>query len=456
MPSDLLSCGPDVVHILHLALQGISDHDNNHGLLDKLITLAYENMPMSRGSCWRRLYTDASLLRSLAGVACAVLPCRKIALESIGILDRAIVIAGAPGEGRLDLILDCIENMQKSCFPETSFNAVILPNTPSSSPMRQLSSSSHDIPFIEPPSLALFQKSKSQLPFILRGYIRDWPAMKDHPWASIDYLRSIAGPGRIVPVEIGSDYRSDDWTQKLMDLEDFLQALDSKGQPHQKTSGVLYLAQHSLFKQFPALRTDIIVPDYIYASLPSPVDFPKYNPPQNDEQLVINAWLGPGGTVSPAHTVCLFINILNSEELISDSSEQDPYFNFYGMYYKTRCLRYLPAHDSAAQVVGHKTVWLAPPSMTSFMYPYPVSSIAGKSSNPAANTLNPSMSNTSQVDVFSSAGESGVGIHPLFWEKVVPNAISTTLQPGDLLFFPPGWWHAMRSEEKSFSVSMWF
>jgi lysine-specific demethylase 8 len=95
------------------------------------------------------------------------------------------------------------------------------------------------------------------------------------------------------------------------------------------------------------------------------------------------------------------------------------------------------------------------------MYPYPPtsSSTADKllAHNPAANTTNPSMSNTSQVDVFASAtAEQGRQIHPLFWEKVVPNAFSAVLEPGDLLFFPPGWWHAMRSEEKSFSVSMWF
>ena len=37
-------------------------------------------------------------------------------------------------------------------------------------------------------------------------------------------------------------------------------------------------------------------------SLP-PEDFPQYVPPANDERLVLNAWLGPAGTVSPAHTV---------------------------------------------------------------------------------------------------------------------------------------------------------
>lgn len=65
------------------------------------------------------------------------------------------------------------------------------------------------------------------------------------------------------------------------------------------------------------------------------------------------------------------------------------------------------------------------------------------------------MSNTSQVDVFA-AEEQLAKMFPLFTERVAPQAMCATLEPGDLLFFPPGWWHAMRSEETSFSVSMWF
>jgi lysine-specific demethylase 8 len=161
--------------------------------------------------------------------------------------------------------------------------------------------------------------------------------MQEHPWASTDYLRFVAGPGRIVPIEIGSDYRNDDWTQTLMDWDDFLTALDSQGLEHQNKHDVLYLAQHNLLKQFLALRTDVIVPDYIYASVSPPVDFPGYEPPANDEQLVINAWLGPGGTVSPAHTVCSITKILNAE-VLTVYSAQDPYFNFYGIW--TSLIRY--------------------------------------------------------------------------------------------------------------------
>src|ERR1700691_4752243 len=133
--------------------------------------------------------------------------------------------------------------------------------------------------------------------------------MQEHPWASIDYLRSIAAPGRMVPIEVGSDYRNDDWTQKMMVWNDFLAALDSQGHADQDKPDVLYLAQHDLLKQFPTLRADIIVPDYVYASLEPPADFPGYKPPSNEEQLVVNAWLGPGGTISPAHTVSLITKV---------------------------------------------------------------------------------------------------------------------------------------------------
>jgi hypothetical protein len=128
--------------------------------------------------------------------------------------------------------------------------------------------------------------------------------------------------------------------------------------------------------------------------------------------------------------------------------------------------------------VGRKTVWLAPPGVTPHMHAFSArdaagAGIANHTSNPAENQLvPPSMSNTSRVDVFdlepSSARpremddehdnqqkkteESGGG----FWKQVVPVALSATLEPGDMLFFPPGWWHAMRSEDVSFSLSMWF
>lgn len=77
------------------------------------------------------------------------------------------------------------------------------------------------------------------------------------------------------------------------------------------------------------------------------------------------------------------------------------------------------------------------------------------SRSPAIDLSSPGMNNTSRVDVFNEAGEAGDEFSD-FWKNVVPEAASIMLKPGDLLYIPPGWWHAMRSEETSFSVSMWF
>ncbi|GBE82677.1 Clavaminate synthase-like protein [Sparassis crispa] len=394
--------------------------------LDKLIQLAHKEMAVSSSAAqigWRRLYTDACILRSLADIySLNSTNAQKYALSCIARLDHAIIIAGAPGEGRLDFTIDLIAEVQSKCFRSPGAGEMLVPvpvTTPHSPtlPLTALRTYSEAVPRLDvPPSLTSFATSLSRRPFVLPGYICDWPAMNEHPWRSLDYLRAVTGPGRVVPVEIGRDYTEADWTQKMMPWDEFLDSLGRDSNQEQRPT--LYLAQHNLLKQFPALRDDMMPPDYVYTS-PSPTeDFPTYTPPANEDQLVLNTWLGPAGTISPAHT--------------------DPFFNFF------------------AQVVGRKTVWLAPPSTTPSMYPYPPPSVSSNQArNPAANSTDPSMGNTSRVDVFSDTAANH-GDYPLFWDNTVPQAMAVTLEPGELLFFPPGWWHAMRSEDTSFSVSMWF
>lgn len=269
--------------------------------------------------CWRRLYTDACLLRSLADVS-SDSPSQSIVLESIARLDRAIIISGAPGEGRLDLILHVIQKIQTDYLDPLPCDLVHRFFSPPRRPS-DLATSSKQVPIIAPPSFSAFQNQLCQHPFILQGFAHNWPAMAEHPWSSIDYLRSVAGPGRLVPIEVGKDYRKDDWTQQLMNWDEFLDALDFSDRAHSpieagqspQEAEIFYLAQHNLLMQFPALRSDIIVPDYVYASL-SP---PGYEPPGNEEQLVLNAWLGPKGTISPAHTVRRLRVILFRSTLIS-------------------------------------------------------------------------------------------------------------------------------------------
>lgn len=246
------------------------------------------------------MYCDASILRALSDINAST------ASQSIHTLDRAIIICGHAG-GRLDFILSLIEIIQLehlALTPYTGREASI--SLGCTSKILPLQTAHRHIPiFPDIPSISTFQSRLTTQPFILRGYARNWPAMNEHPWCSASYLRSVSGPGRVVPVEVGKDYRSETWAQKLMGWDDFLASLDfpnKLGLP--PPSSVLYLAQHDLLMQFPGLRADIIIPDYVYASIASQI-FPNYRPPGNDEELVINAWLGPARTISPAHTVSL-------------------------------------------------------------------------------------------------------------------------------------------------------
>lgn len=244
------------------------------------------------------MYCDASILRALSDINAST------ASQSISTLDRVIIICGRAG-GRLDFILSLIEIIQLEYLVTTPYTGRedSIPLACASKLLPPQIAHRH-IPILSDiPSISTFQSRLTTQPFILRGYARNWPAMNEHPWCSVSYLRSVSGPRRVVPVEVGKDYRSETWTQNLMGWDDFLASLDftDKFDPPPPSS-VLYLAQYDLLMQFPGLRADIIIPDYVYASI-APQEFPNYHPPGNDEELVINAWLGSGGTISPAHTV---------------------------------------------------------------------------------------------------------------------------------------------------------
>eukprot|EP00892_Ulva_mutabilis_P009038 jgi/Ulvmu1/6506/UM003_0139.1 len=90
------------------------------------------------------------------------------------------------------------------------------------------------------------------------------------------------------------------------------------GEPKGRPRSMLYMAQHPLFEQVPALRCDIMVPEYCALG--------------DGDIKSINAWIGPAGTVTPLHT--------------------DPHHNLF------------------VQVVGCKYIQIYPPEDTPFMYPH--------------------------------------------------------------------------------------
>ena len=123
-----------------------------------------------------------------------------------------------------------------------------------------------DIPVLEFPDIPSFVTAckARRLVTKLTGAMEDWPAVRssERAW-SVERLRRLAGP-RTVPVEIGQRYTDQDWTQQLMTVDQFVSEHLTSPRPGARPG---YLAQHQLLAQVPALRRDILVPDYCYTGL---------------------------------------------------------------------------------------------------------------------------------------------------------------------------------------------
>nr|CAG8458696.1 7425_t:CDS:2 [Entrophospora candida] len=343
----------------------LNNKDNDDNLLgkkdasEKLYSFPYKDVAI----CWLRLYTDASLIKSN--------------------LDMALVMTNAPGYERKELIFSFIEEVQK----------------------------------------------------ILKG-IDENHVLHNHESSSSSKKRK----NRLVPVEIGAKYTDNSWTQKLISFEEFVNNwilsndlienynTDNKIEDRKEEAKVVnkeqkeiaYLAQHNLFDQIPSLKDDILIPDYCFvntvipfSNLPSSTNNSndvdddynnckgnennqkprKYNPPPD---VIINAWFGPKGTISPMHT--------------------DPY------------------HNLLAQVVGKKYIRLYSPEETTNLYPFEQDGFLG---------------NTSQVDVEAPDLERFSRFASAKYQECI-------LEPGELLYIPPGWWHYVKSLTISFSERIIF
>ena len=244
-----------------------------------------------------------------------------------------------------------------------------------------------ELPVIDPgketkryhcPSLEAFARDilPHQEPVIITGAMDFWPALSSRKW-TLDYIKDKAGY-RTVPIELGSKYTDDDWSQKLMTVREFI---DKYVASETKKDKLGYLAQHQLFYQIPELQNDIVVPDYCFLGEKDDVD--------------INAWFGPKGTVSPLH--------------------------------------FDPKHNFLAQIIGQKYIRLYSYKETDKLYPH-------------STTL---LHNTSQVDVENPDFEQ----YPKFKEVDFTECI---LKEGEMLYMPPKYWHYIRSLSVSFSVSFWW
>ncbi|XP_053132471.1 bifunctional peptidase and arginyl-hydroxylase JMJD5 isoform X2 [Hemicordylus capensis] len=337
---------------------------------EKLNTGAWRDV--DRG--WRRLYAYGCLFQALClcrqGGACAeaVRACDLGLLMGAPILDNVLVRA-----------VDVLQQHLPPCPPRPPVGRggeePLPKKTRTGFPPAPAISADAAVSCLRCPSLEHFQDHYllPQKPVVLEGVADHWPCMKK--W-SVDYIRQVAG-SRTVPVELGSRYTDEDWTQTLMTVEDFIcQYIEDENHTG-------YLAQHPLFDQIPELKQDIGIPDYCCLG-------------QGDEdEIAINAWLGPAGTVSPLH--------------------QDPQQNF------------------LVQVMGRKYIRLYSPQESAKLYSH------------EGHLLH----NTSQVDPEAP----DLAKFPKF-EAAASQAC--VLRPGQVLFIPARYWHYVRALDTSFSVSFWW
>lgn len=349
---------------------------------------------------WRRAYSCISILKSLAeyvihrtegshAISGVLRSCDLGLLMGAPILNNILCKLAAAFQNchclneRREMLLQEVSNVPVGKSDDDHINSADSIGSHLTSKRARIDGESdRSVPVLRCPSLEYFQKHymNPARPVIIEGAVNHWPALSTNSW-SVNYMRRVAGL-RTVPVEIGSKYTEDAWSQSLMTVDQFIDRFMINATPG---GPVGYLAQHNLFDQIPELLDDICVPEYCALS----------ENETDDDNVDINAWFGPGGTVSPLH--------------------QDP------------------KHNLLTQVFGEKYIKLIDPGYTAAVYPHG----------------DHILFNTSQVDVMNPDLER----FPLFADVQYTECI---LKRGQMLYIPPKYWHYVTSLSPSFSVSFWW
>ncbi|GAA6003756.1 hypothetical protein JCM5350_007444, partial [Sporobolomyces pararoseus] len=212
---------------------------------EKLNSFPYRQVPL----CWRRLYTDSTLLGSISQLLLQTEKEEKALLQVIRDLDLALIVSGSPGIERSKLVFQLISIAQSR-----------LESTVTEEDERPKKRSRLDSDQLEPPYLSRSIKILPSLPdfllpstepahtrpFVVRGAASEWPAVEK--WKDSNYLKKIGGgKGRVVPVEVGNDYTKEGWGQRIIPWDDFLDSTfnNNSERKEEEEGESFYLAQHS-------------------------------------------------------------------------------------------------------------------------------------------------------------------------------------------------------------------
>lgn len=451
-------------------------------------------------TCWRRLYTDASLWKVVKLVE-GVSPeeendgdteskkqeqgngaeNKDWVDEMVKLLDMALILTGAPDrEEVVELWFSALKNsLSIHSATEADFDLDVsdrpakrrkvissrqTSDTPSRFPIDILDaqpSLQYPLPRATDPSLSAVQKRlgdvATHIPFIIEGAIEHWPALGERPWSDSEYLlEQTLGGRRLVPVEIGKSYTDDGWGQRILTFREFMETYMLETSSPRERDGTLTdntnghttkAAEQNPDSPKKAKQTGYLAQHDLFAQIPSlraDISTPDY------------CYCEPAPSPHLTH--------------IKPTAQLDePLLNaWFGPAGTISPLHTDPYHNILAQVVGYKYVRLYAPSETEKLYP------RGRDENGV------DMSNTSQVDI-----DEGMAVWPeiSYWgrmgedngdvrteelenrrrhfEQQYPNFreakyIEGILGPGECLYLPIGWWHYVRSLTPSFSVSFWF
>ena len=391
--------------ILKCGIENLGSIRMNPTLLLELADRELHVFPFSEvQSCWRRLYTDASIwqaIRLIRQLEPRAESDETALCEIARLLDMSIIMAGAClREDMVAVLFARLETHFSNPEIRSLESHVLFPDGPLRRPVIQ-----YPLPR-KALSLAEFEVHLTTArPLVLLSAMDVWPALSTRPWTPSRLLDVTFSGRRLVPVELGRSYTDDGWGQRIVSFGHFLNHyLDPDG----KAETMGYLAQHDLFAQIPALRNDICVPDYCYTDPPPPAENDPlreaYAKTKKREDQILNIWMGPAGTISPLHT--------------------DPY------------------HNLLCQVVGWKYVRLYAPAESRQMFPRGMEDGVD-------------MSNTSRVPVerVEMGMLEGGAEFDAFDDAPY---VETILGPGEMLYVPVGWWHYVRSLSVSISVSFWW